>query len=230
MTPATLVLLCKRPALGYGKQRLAVKVGAEIALQIAEALLACALEDSLAWPGTLIVAPAESKDREWAASLFKQKQADLKVLPQISGNLGQRMNALDHTLRTSGFNQLIYIGSDSPDIKMADIIAASEALSSFDTILKPTIDGGVSIMANRKPWPDLSHLPWSSSQFRHNLTMLCEQSKYSTFSLAQGFDVDELEDLAYLVTQLEHDERPARRKLWLLARKVIQINTCKQTK
>ena len=56
MTLPTLVLVCKRPALGIGKQRLAAKVGQELALQIAEALLACALEDVLAWPGSVVIA------------------------------------------------------------------------------------------------------------------------------------------------------------------------------
>lgn len=75
MTSATLVLLCKRPALGIGKQRLAANVGTEIALQIAEALLACALEDVQAWTGNIIIAPADIKDREWVKDICKQKQS-----------------------------------------------------------------------------------------------------------------------------------------------------------
>lgn len=228
MTQATLVLLCKRPALGVGKQRIAAKADTETAQQLAKALLACALEDVLAWPGAVIIAPADIKDREWAENLLKQKRADVKVLPQTNGNLGQRLNALDHTLRSGGFTQLIYIGSDAPDLEITDFATANRTLLSFDVALKPTMDGGVSIMASRKPWPDLTHLPWSTAQFFENLTLLCQQNACSVSSLAKGFDIDELEDLSYLVSKLAHDQRPARRELWLLASKIIQIKPSKQ--
>lgn len=233
MTQATLVLVCKRPALGIGKQRLAAKLGQEAALQIAEALLACALEDVLAWPGTVVIAPADAIDREWAANFFKQNHgkqthADVKVLPQVTGNLGQRLNALDHTLRTSGFNQLIYIGSDAPDINVADYIAVGESLVSFDSVFKPTIDGGVSIMVSCKPWPDLTDLPWSTSQLGDSLSLLCQQNGHAITKLPTGFDVDEYEDLCYLVEKLAHDQRPARRALCKLALQIIQQKTSKQ--
>ncbi|MDP3678232.1 MAG: DUF2064 domain-containing protein [Methylotenera sp.] len=228
MTQPTLILVCKRPAPGVGKQRLAAKVGQETALKIAEALLACTMEDVLAWTGTVVIAPADVKDREWAANLCKLTRADVKVLPQVSGNLGQRLNALDHALRTSGYNQLIYIGSDAPDIGITDYIAVSDAFLNVDTALKPTIDGGVSIMASCKPWPDLTDLPWSTSQLGDSLSLLCQQNGHAIGKLPVGFDVDELEDLSYLVVKLAQDQRPARRALLALARQIIQQKTSKQ--
>ncbi|MGB7815786.1 MAG: DUF2064 domain-containing protein [Methylotenera sp.] len=233
MTQAALVLVCKRPAPGIGKQRLAARLGPEIAYQIAEALLACALEDVIAWPGTVVIAPADVKDYAWAASLLeqshnKQTHADVQVLPQASGNLGQRLNALDHTLHTNGFNRLIYIGSDAPDISLADFAAVSEMLTDFDSVLKPTLDGGVSIMASRKPWPDLTDLPWSTSRLGDRLSVLCQQSGHSVAKLLEGFDVDELEDLSYLVVKLAQDQRPARQALCKLAQQIIQMKTSRQ--
>ena len=52
--PPCLVLLCKRPALGHAKQRLAGTLGQEAALSVAQALLACALEDLRQWRGQQI--------------------------------------------------------------------------------------------------------------------------------------------------------------------------------
>ncbi len=228
MTQAALVLVCKRPAPGVGKQRLAARLGPDIAHQIAEALLACTLEDVIVWPGRVVIAPADAQDCAWATNLFKQTQTEVQVLPQTGGNLGQRLNALDHTLHTNGFNQLIYIGSDAPDIGLADLATVNKMLSDFDTVLKPTLDGGVSIMASRKPWPDLAGLPWSTSRLGDRLSMLCQQSGHSVASLPEGFDVDELEDLSYLVMKLAHDQRPARRLLCKLALQVIQQKTSKQ--
>ncbi len=228
MTQATLVLVCKQPALGIGKQRLAAKLGQEAALQIAEALLACALEDVLAWPNKVIVAPSDWNDCEWATQFFGKARSDINVLPQFSGNLGERLNALDHTLRTSGFNQLIYIGSDAPEIEVNDLNEVSEILTNIDTVFKPTMDGGVSIMASRKPWPDFTDLPWSTSQLGKSLSLLCQQSGHTIAKLPVGFDVDEYEDLCYLVETLAHDQRPARRALCKLALQIIQQKTSKQ--
>ncbi|MDP1596186.1 MAG: DUF2064 domain-containing protein [Methylotenera sp.] len=228
MTQPTLVLVCKRPSLGVGKQRLATKVGQALALKIAEALLACTMEDVLAWYGTVVIAPADIKDREWAVDLCKKTRADAAVLPQVSGNLGQRLNALDHALRSSGFNQLIYIGSDAPDIGITDYTAVSDAFLNVDTMFKPTIDGGVSIMASCKPWPDLTHLPWSTSQLGDGLSLLCQQNGHVIGKLPVGFDVDEFEDLSHLVVKLAQDQRPARRVLLALARQIIQQKTSKQ--
>lgn len=228
MIQATLVLVCKRPALGIGKQRLAAKLGQEAALQIAEALLACALEDVLAWPNKVIVAPADRNDCEWATQFFGKARSDINVFPQFSGNLGERLNTLDHTLRTSGFNQLIYIGSDAPDIGVNDLNEVSDILANMDTVFKPTMDGGVSIMASRKPWPDLTDLPWSTSKLGKRLAFICRLSGHSVSNLSEGFDVDELEDLVHLVIKLAHDHRPARQALCKIAQKIIQQKSSKQ--
>ena len=233
MTQAALVLVCKRPAPGVGKQRLAIRLGPDIAYQIAEALLACALEDVIAWPGKVVIAPANAHDCAWAANLFKQNHnkqtlTEAQVLPQTDGNLGQRLNALDHALRANGLKQLIYIGSDAPDIDLADLTTASRMLSDFDSVLKPTLDGGVSIMASRKPWPDMTDLPWSTSQLGESLSLLCQKHGHSVARLSEGFDVDELEDLSYLAMRLAQDQRPARQALCKLAQQIIQMKTLRQ--
>ena len=48
-----LVIFCKRPLPGQGKQRIAATLGKDVAYEIASALLQCALEDARAWLGTL---------------------------------------------------------------------------------------------------------------------------------------------------------------------------------
>ena len=50
MTEAALVLVCKRPASGIGKQRLAASIGGEAANHIAEALLAARWKTQLLGP------------------------------------------------------------------------------------------------------------------------------------------------------------------------------------
>lgn len=221
MNEVTLVLVCKRPAPGVGKQRLAARLGQEVAYRIAEALLACALEDAAEWPGPVVIAPAGAADADWARSLPISRSMAVAVLPQETGNLGQRLNALDQTLRMQGREHLFFIGSDAPGLLASDYAAARDALQHADVVLIPAADGGVALMANRKPWPDMSALPWSSNRLGEALTGLCRQAGYSVSAIGYGYDVDEWHDVVNLAVLLQRDSRPARRVLLQMVNHIL---------
>jgi glycosyltransferase A (GT-A) superfamily protein (DUF2064 family) len=224
MIKAALVLVCKRPGLGIGKQRLAASLGREAANRVAEALLACALEDARVWPGTVVIAPAHPEDHVWAEALLAGVHSEVRIEPQAEGNLGQRLNALDCKLRTAGLEKLVYIGSDAPALSAADYAAASEALEHHDSVLVPSSDGGVVLMASRRQWPPLGDLPWSTPCLGMALADCCRGVGQSLAILTHGFDVDEKDDLARLITSLSHDARPARRALHELAGHLVQFS------
>lgn len=223
----TLVLVCKRPTLGFGKQRLAAKLGMEVTHRVAEALLACALEDAYNWSGSIVIAPASAHDHDWAVDLSSPAQSPVIVLPQVSGNLGQRLNVLDSALRSKGMKQLVFIGSDSPGLAQTDYAAVRSALQHDNTVLKPALDGGVVLMASNCPWPELTDLPWSSSSLGESLANSCRDAGHSVATLIEGFDVDEPEDLMKLVAVLSEEQRPARRALYTLICELIQIKEIK---
>lgn len=208
-----LVLVCKRPSLGHGKQRLASFLGLETTQRVAEALLACAMEDAASWPGPVIIAPASRHDYNWAIALLQPLQPQTLVIPQVSGNLGQRLNTLDLALRHQRINQLVYIGSDAPNLDLTDYSIVRERLKQYDTVLKPAIDGGVVLMSSCCAWPELSDLPWSTDKLAMALSDACQAAGHSVCILEKGSDVDELDDFMRLTTQLAKDQRPARRAL-----------------
>lgn len=224
MAEAALVLVCKRPGLGIGKQRLAASLGREAANEVAEALLACALEDVRAWPGPVVIAPAHAEDYAWAEALLGEAHPQVRIKPQAEGNLGQRLNVLDGELRAAGLEKLVYIGSDAPELGAADYAAASEALECHDTVLAPSSDGGVVLMASRKPWPSLVDLPWSTPHLGIALADCCRAEGHSVGALPHGFDVDEKDDLVRLIMSLSRDLRPARRTLHELASRLVPFN------
>ncbi len=216
-----LVLVCKRPRLGFGKQRLAASLGVEMAQRVAEALLDCVLEDLRSWAGLVVIAPSSQEDAEWAISLVPQP--NVWVQPQMPGNLGQRLNTLDFELRSKGVERLIYIGSDSPGLDEKDYVAVCEAMQHHDVVLMPATDGGVVLMANNHPWPSLANLPWSSNKLGSVLADCCRDEGQSVAILRESFDIDEVEDVAKLVDVLAGDTRPARRVLFELANYIISI-------
>ena len=221
MNEATLILVCKKPAPGIGKQRLAASLGIEMTQKVAEALLACALEDACNWPGPVVIAPASAADVDWARNLSAPIPSSLMIIPQVAGNLGQRLNTLDQILRAQGIEQLVFIGSDSPGLDTADYAATRAALQHADIVLIPALDGGVVLMANRYAWPDLSALPWSSDQLGAALIDACRTAKQSVKTFGHGTDVDEMEDLVRLVTLLQRDSRPARCALLELTQNIL---------
>jgi glycosyltransferase A (GT-A) superfamily protein (DUF2064 family) len=223
-TEAALVLVCKRPAPGVGKQRLAANLGAEGAYLLAERLLACAVEDACRWPGPVVIAPARPADYAWASRLLPGKKPQARIQPQSDGNLGQRLNALDEVLRNGGLKQLVYIGSDAPLLTEDDYAAVREGLRHHDCILKPAVDGGVVLMASREPWPLLDRLPWSTAVLGGALAACCRASGGSVMTLSQSFDVDEKKDAVRLVNALEADHRPARRALHQLVCELFRSN------
>lgn len=216
-----LVLVCKRPKLGFGKQRLVASLGVEMTQRVAEALLNCALEDLRSWAGSVVIAPSSQEDIEWAAALMRQP--NVCVQPQMPGNLGQRLNTLDFELRSKGMRRLIYIGSDSPELTEKDYAAVCDAMQHQDVVLMPATDGGVVLMANTHPWPYLADLPWSSSQLGDALADCCRDKGQSVAILRESFDIDEVEDVVKLAEVLAKDLRPARRVLHELASQIISL-------
>lgn len=204
-----LVLLCKRPAPGYSKQRLATQIGEQATLQIAHSLLDCALEDLQQWPGERVISPDHEHQHDWAHSLC----ATAQVLAQTEGNLGQRLNDLDRRLRSRGHQRLLYIGSDCPALRPEHYARVAQLLTSTDTVVLNAHDGGVVLMASNLPWPDLSQLPWSTAQLGKALADCCLAAGHSLSSAGLLSDVDYQEDLAALQETLASDNRPARQAL-----------------
>lgn len=212
-----LVLVHKKPQLGIGKQRLATRFGTKLTFRIAQSLLECALEDALAWPGSVVLAPASACDTDWARELANSLSRQYITIPQVDGNLGQRLNALDHELRNRGLKQLVYIGSDAPGLNSEDYDTARNALNDYDVTLMPASDGGVALMANRAPWPDLTALPWSTAKLGVTLAEKCRDEMLSVHHMRECYDIDEPQDFIALVDRLASDNRPARRALHALA-------------
>ncbi len=211
-----LVLFCKEPRLGHGKQRLAATIGERPALRIARALLDCALEDAACWDGTFVFSPASSEEVAWAETLsdrpeFRDKHVG--IVAQKSGNLGFRLTTVEAHLRELGATQIVYMGCDAPLLNDTHYDAVINALNEVDVVLADGADGGVTLMASRSGWPVLDELPWSASELGDALADNCTASGRSVHRLDGGFDVDEKSDALKLLEHLNSEQRPARQAL-----------------
>lgn len=222
---ATLVLLCKRPLLGQGKQRLAATFGIEETQYLAEGFLNCALEDLYDWPGQRVVAPASVADQSWAEQLLASAGQTAAVVAQQEGNLGQRIIALDQQLIASGtptHQRRVYIGSDAPALTARHYREVHNQLNKTDVVLSAADDGGVAIMATAAPWPaELIDLPWSTDRLGHALAECCIDKGLSLSYIEPSYDIDYEIDLARLQTDLAPDPRAARQQLYQLLQSLL---------
>ncbi len=211
----TLVLVCKRPRPGYGKQRLARELGRELTCRLAALMLDCALEDLADWPGPTVIAPADPGDEAWA----REASPPATVHVQREGNLGERLEALDDTIAQGDPAPRLYIGMDAPGLAGATLRHAAACLADAPVVLIPARDGGVVAMGTARGWPPLAGLPWSRDTLCNALATACEARGHSVTRLGEGADVDTVDALQSLAGTLPDDPRPARRRLlaWLRA-------------
>jgi len=218
---ACLVVFMKAPA--RSKRRLASEIGAA-ATAAAEYLLACALEDATTWRGPVVLAPATDADADWLA---RHAGLDHDLVIQHGGSLGERINHVDRALRARGHDRLIFIGADCPLLDASYLNNAAAALARADAVLGPAADGGVVLMAARRPWPAIGTLSWSTPALCAELSERLTDDGWSITTLATLADVDTSSDLTAVASQLTEDTRPARRNLsaWLAARSQVQSST-----
>ncbi|NVK44596.1 MAG: DUF2064 domain-containing protein [Oceanospirillaceae bacterium] len=214
----TLILFCKKPAPGIGKQRLAETLGTNAALRIASLLHDCALEQLRLWRGPKVLATAVAADVDG----YRQCYPDIdRVLAQPAGSLGERINHIDRIMRSEGHERQIIIGSDTPEQTPARLEEAASGLERHDIFLAPATDGGVSLMATRRGWPDLGPLPWSTGELGEALARSCADSGLDVGWGHACPDVDLPSDLVRLKRSLAADRRPAQRALHALLQELI---------
>lgn len=219
---ATLVVFCKRPLLNQGKTRLASSIGAKAAYLIAVELLNCALDDAMQWPGNVVLTISHPEDFEWACQLMDREYS---VVTQPIGNLGVRINHMDKVLREKRHERLAFIGTDAPMLTPYHYQQTIAALNDHSYVLSRADDGGVGIMANARPWPDIRQLPWSTDALCDGLLALCLEEKRSsnvtTHMILPSYDIDEIQDLFKALQNLKSDTRGSRHQLLAVIEQII---------
>jgi molybdopterin-guanine dinucleotide biosynthesis protein A len=134
----------------------------------------------------------------------------MRVLVQPPGNLGERLMAIDASLRSLGREQLIFVGSDAPALTAALLDGIAAMLQHADVVLAPADDGGVVAMA--------------SELLAQALQARCRAAGQGVSMTSGSFDVDDLASLSRVSVRLRDDPRPARRRLVAIAARLTAGN------
>ena len=198
-------LMCKRPAPGVSKTRLAAVIGAKRAAELAEAFLldSAALARLIAQREhaalTGFFTPADAG--EAMAALLPGWVLE----PQAEGDLGARMGDAMERLFAQGASSVMLIGTDAPTLPPALIeLMIAAVRSGADAACIPALDGGYCSIVFARPLPSLlENMPWSTAELL-DATHAAAMAGRLHFDVLQAWhDVDEAEDLNLLRRTLD---------------------------
>ncbi len=117
---------------------------------------------------------------------------------QIGNSFGERFSNAIQSIYNKGFNQIITIGNDTPQLKASHIQKAAELLAKNKMVLGPSKDGGFYLMGLQRKLFNAStfeNLPWQTSRLRHQLRSELSTSIDDLILLEALIDIDNLQDL-----------------------------------
>jgi rSAM/selenodomain-associated transferase 1 len=200
---AAVAILTRRPEPGVSKTRLAAAIGNEAAADLARAMLLDVAEVVRAaelWHPVLAVEPPE------ATSELADLTGIADTRAQLAGDIGVRMLSVALELEREGYGPLLLVGSDLPLLSAGLIHHALRALRRADVVCSPAVDGGYSLLGMRRAYPavlDTSEIEWSGPRVLEDSLRLAEAAGLSHGTIAPLDDIDTIEDLDALRTELQ---------------------------
>ncbi len=129
-------------------------------------------------------------------------QMNVSLFMQSGDGLGERMSRAFESAFHQGYQRVVIVGTDSPDLPTAYLDAAFEVLSSprQTVCIGATDDGGYYALGMNKFFPNLfSNVPYSSATtYRETLRQVCALPIFFA-PLPRWYDIDDINDLRKLV-------------------------------
>ncbi|GAA3616906.1 TIGR04282 family arsenosugar biosynthesis glycosyltransferase [Flavivirga amylovorans] len=120
---------------------------------------------------------------------------DYKTI-QEGKNLGERMKNAFTKGFEDGYERIVLIGSDLPDISLEHIEGGLKSLNSNEVVFGPAIDGGYYLVGMTKMYHSIfNNKPWSESHLLEVTLKDLSQENISYTLLEALNDIDTFEDL-----------------------------------
>jgi hypothetical protein len=194
MSEDALVVFVKVPAPGAVKTRLAAAIGDGAAARVHRALAEHVLDSTTPQPGEyerLVFFDPKDALGEMRAWL-----PGLRLLPQSSGDLGDRMADAVARAFARGARRVAIVGTDAPDVSRETVLEAFAGLETSDVVVGPAEDGGYYLLALRVPRRDLfSDIAWSTPSVCAETLARARRAGLSVRVLRPLRDVDTFDDL-----------------------------------
>ncbi|SHI67615.1 TIGR04282 family arsenosugar biosynthesis glycosyltransferase [Pseudozobellia thermophila] len=184
-----LIIFTRNPELGKCKTRLASTVGARVALEIYNFLLAhtVSITQHLNVAKQVWYSEEIWEDDVWNGLVYEKRL-------QEGPNLGTRMaNAFQAGFK-SGYERIIIIGSDMYDLEDKDIAIAFEQLKVNNFVIGPADDGGYYLLGMTRFKPELfEHKHWGRDTVLKDTLENLKNESYHMLDMRN--DIDLYEDI-----------------------------------
>ncbi len=194
-----VLFFVKHPAYGRVKSRLAEQIGQDAATDLYKSFVSDILTTlhAISVNFKIVFYPpvAEKKFQQWLGEGYS-------YVRQTGKDLGQRMENAFLQAFSDGFNNVILIGSDIPDLPTEYLQLGFKALETNDVVLGPSSDGGYYLIGFTKEafLPDVFEgITWSSADVFEQTLNILKNHEQRVYLLPQWHDVDTLTDLRSLV-------------------------------
>lgn len=188
MIKPLLIVFAKNLVAGRVKTRLAKTIGPAAALEVYKSLLQTTQKAAASLEiDTWVFYSDHLEEIPWPhAEAFVQKGSDL----------GQRMQNAFNDAFEAGYNSVVLIGSDLPDLSTTILNTAFLKLKTTETVFGPAEDGGYYLIGLRKMLPFIiNNKPWSTPQLLKNTLQEIKEHQVSVELLDTLNDIDTFEDL-----------------------------------
>lgn len=209
-----IVMMARAPWSG-GKTRLQAIAGATAHLDLRAALFLDTLDLAASVDGAdhlVACEPAEACER---LRDFAQRPVD--VFAQRGADLGARLSHAFEDAFRLGFEHVIIIGSDLPDLprQLLEDAARQLELHRDRVVLGPATDGGYYLVGLNRPAPAVfDGIDWGTERVFEQTISAAASAGLDMALLDTWADVDEPADLARLMRQPNEDSAP-RTRAWI---------------
>lgn len=194
-----VLFFVKHPAASRVKTRLAEQIGQDVATDLYKSFVADILTTlhaiSVNFKIVFYPPDAENKIQQWLGEEYSYS-------PQVGKDLGQRMKKAFLQAFSDGFDKVVLIGSDIPDLPADYLELGFKALETNDVVLGPSSDGGYYLIGFSKEafLPDVFEgITWSSADVFEQTLNILKKHEQRVYLLPQWHDVDTWADLNELV-------------------------------
>jgi len=133
----------------------------------------------------------------------------IKTFPQKGGDLGEKMrNAMEEVL-DKGYDSVILIGSDIPNIQPDDIYKAFDLLEENDICLGPSFDGGYYLIGMKRLYSVIfdNDLKWGKKSVLERTVDIANREGLSVGLAIKHMDIDTKEDLLNFSEEMEKNNK-----------------------
>ncbi len=191
-----LIIFGRYPVIGRTKTRLIPVLGptgaADLQRRFTEQLLQTALSAAWTTPFDLEFCYTGGSDR-----LVKRwlRTDEIALTHQPGGDLGRRMYLAMASAFKKGYQKVVLIGTDVPELSATHLKAAFDALREVDIVLGPSTDGGYWLIASRRKVEIFNGITWSRNTVLKQTMAKAKEKGLSVHCLNPLTDMDTIDDL-----------------------------------